>query len=143
MNRLHVVAEIQSLVLSGLTEVGEINRRLRPMNPDGCGMKRTEVEKFTKQSIEMVGAAYFPVERRRFELDITEARLRADILDALATLDISDPNVAREVFEVHSRVGGSSGKPTLDEAIELLDEAGAAFKPRMLELWPLQPDDAP
>jgi hypothetical protein len=127
MNRLHVITRIQELVLSG-TSPGEIYKTLRDecRNPsiEGLGLKRTDVDKLAEGSAKTLEQVQFPCERRHLELEIAETKIRADVLDAVATLDISNPTVAREVFNAHRQLGSSSGEPSILQALDLLDGAG-------------------
>lgn len=159
MNRLHLIAKIQRkallgkpgpdgkwepLFVDGKELFGSLNREDRGITDI---LKRSEIENFAQAAIDQVKAALFPVERRRMALDVNEGELRADILDALSTLDLEKPDVARNVYEAHAQVGGSTGRPSMDHAVLLLEELGAAelaesLRARIDELYPLsRPDD--
>lgn len=147
MNRLHVITKVNELALNGTTEVGEIFRLLRnelstvSSSVESLGLKRTDIEHLAKQALEQVSNALFPCERRRLELDVLEGKLRADVLDALATIDLSNPSVAREVFEAHRAVGFNTGTPSIRTALDVLDGAGvdcAALNAQLDALYPAE-----
>lgn len=150
MNRLHVVTHVQELAIEGITEPGEVYRLVRnrlseqSTSLEDFGLKRTEVEKLAKEAVEMVGNAHFPIERRRLELDLAEGKIRADILDALKTIDISNPNIAREVYEAHRSVGASAGAVSLRHGMDCLEGANVdvtSLKAAIEALFPSEPED--
>ncbi len=150
MNRLHAMTLIQRTVLeSDCIDASDIFMRLRRDIPNGGDselMSRKEIEAFAKQAIELRDQAKFPVERKRLELDITEGELRADVIDALALIDLSNPRDVRDVYEMHRKIGGSIGEPSLREAVDYLGEAGvdeavvAPLAARLLALYPVEED---
>ncbi len=148
MNRLHCMVAIQRAVFDGATEPSTVFQQIRREYRISSGhdelMSRTECEEHAKQSIRIFEQAQFPVERARLGLDIAEGELRADVLDGIAALDISNPRDCRDVYELHQKVGGSTGEPTLREAISTL-EAGGQDVTKLTErcdaLYPKQEDD--
>ena len=149
MNRLHAMTIIQRAVLDdGMKDPKDVFLSVRAKFPTSGHdqlLSRAEVEQFAAQSISMLANAHFPVERARLALDIREGELRADILDGIAALDISNPRDCRDVYELHQRVGGSIGEPTLREAIDILKAGGqdvAGLVERCDEIYPPQQEDA-
>lgn len=154
MNRLHAVTKIQRAVLDdGISDPKDVFQKLRfeiPNSGQDLVMERKEIEAFAAQSIGLVQDARFPVERERMRLDILEGELRADLLDAIAGIDISDPGVCRDVYELHRKVGSSTGAPTLQEAIDMLavskpepgEDAIAGFVSRLEALYPKRDEAA-
>ncbi len=151
MNRLHLLTFIQRCALhDGDTDENAVYGKVRKSFPGAVNdgdkelMGRAECQAVAKQSIDMVRNSRFPIERARLALDIREGELRADVLDAIALLDVSNPRDCRDVFELHSKVGGSIGEPTLREALDMLAEAGqdtTPLKARCDEIFPPAPDE--
>lgn len=147
MNRLHAMTMIQRAALDGAIDEKSVYGTVRgkfDTSGDKAVMLRGEIEAFAKQAIAMTKAACFPVERERLRLDILEGELRADILDGIAALDISNPRDCRDVYELHTKVGGSTGEPTLREAIGALEAGGqdvAELTSRCNAIYPPQGDD--
>jgi hypothetical protein len=145
MNRLHLVVQIQELVLAG-KEPAEVYQELRSLkNPsiEDLGLKRTDVENMAKSSKTTLETALFPIEKRKLALDVQEGRLRADILDAVAGLDVSDVLVAREVWAVHQELGNSSGPASLRSALDCLEGANVDITELKRAYDELFPEAAP
>lgn len=136
---------VQRTVLeSDSIEKKDVYLKLRFEIPEEV-MGRLEIEAAAEQSVRIRDQAKFPVERARLALDIREGELRADVLDALALVDISNPRDCRDVYELHHQVGGSSGEPSLRNAIDFLGTAGideAVVGPLAARLLELYPEDA-
>lgn len=148
MNRLHAFALIQRTVFDSDTiDANDVYLKLRNVIPNGGHdqvMSRDEIKGRAKEAIEQRDEAKFKVEFARHRLDILEAELRADVLDALEVIDLSNPRVCREVYDVHRQVGTSVGQPSLRQALELLKGGGhdcAALKSRLDEIYPPATDD--
>lgn len=151
MNRLHAMTKIQRAALDGGNkDPKDIFMGLRfeiPNGGDNEVMSRKEIEAFATQSIQLVADAKFPVERARMALDILEGELRADLLDTVAELDITNPRDCREVYELHRKIGSSIGEPTLREAIDAVAVGGidadrvAALVTRLNAIYPLVDPD--
>lgn len=151
MNRLHALTKIQRHVFeSGCTDEKDIFLALRHVIPNGGDtevLSRKEIESFAKISLQQLAEARFPVERERLRLDILEGELRADLLDEIAKLDLSNPRDCRELYELHRAVGNSTGEPTLRQAIDALAVGGtsedvvAALTERLLALYPAPAGD--
>jgi hypothetical protein len=150
VNRMHVMTTIQRLALEGDSDADSIYGKIRKALPgtvnNGAGelMSRAECQAFAKQAIHQAQSAMFPVERARLALDIAEGELRADILDGVAALDVSNPRDCRDAFDLHQKVGGSVGEPTCREAIDYLKNAGqdvAALEAKLVELYPAPTED--
>lgn len=140
MNRLHAMAKVQRVVFESDTiEPKDVYLKLRS-EIDTDIMGRKEIEAFAEHSIQLRRDARFPVEKARMALDIAEAELRADVLDALGKLDVSEPRACREVYELHRQLGGSIGEPSLRLALEYLTEDGIegveALRARLDEIYP-------
>jgi hypothetical protein len=150
VNRLHIMTRAQRAALEGVTDENAIYGIVRTEYPGTVGngadelMSRKELEMFSRQAVLTAQNARFPVERARLALDIREGELRADVLDALAQLDVSNPRDCRDVFEIHQKVAGSIGEPTLREAIDLLaaaDKDVSALRTRCDEIFPPTEED--
>lgn len=151
MNRLHALTLIQRTVLEGsMTDEKDVFMKLRFEIPNGGDtelMSRNEIQAFAKNCVMQLSEARFPVERERLRLDILEGELRADILDEIAKLDLSDPRQCRELYELHREVGGSTGEPSLRRAVDTLAVGGCdentikAFTERLLALYPAAAED--
>lgn len=126
-------------------EVFMLLRFVIPNGGDQEVMSRDEITQFGQHSVQIVKNASFHVEREKLKLDILEAELRADLLDALSTVDISDPAVCREIYNEHVSVASSTGRASLEEAIGKLAEAGVDvtdFRTRLEAVYPLlEPDN--
>ena len=134
----------------GSIEPKDIYLKLRNTIPNGGldeVMSRQEIVAFAEQSVKLVAESRFPVERERMRLDICEGELRADLLDELAKLDLSNPRIARELYETHRKIGSSTGEPTLREAIDTLAVSGVspdtmtALVARLNEIYPPEADE--
>lgn len=153
MNRLHVVTRIQGLALEGKTDIFKLIRDEIPSDGD-CGvtwggMAKKDIEAFADNTLKMIKAISFNVERERMRLDTLEGGLRADVLDALDALDLSNPRDAREIFEAHQQIGASTGPASLRTAIDMIAAADGTspdlvkdLTDRMLYLYPEADDDA-
>jgi hypothetical protein len=150
MNRLHVMTAIQRCALEGDKDESTIYGKIRKLLPGAVNngaeelLSRKEAEALALQSIHMVSNARFPVERARLALDIREGELRADVLDAIATLDLSNPRDVRDVYETHQMVASSIGEPSLRAALDLLaaaDQDVTVLKARVDELFPTTPSE--
>lgn len=128
MNRLHALTLIQRTVFEEKpSDVKDVFMKLRFLIPNGSEdevMSRKEIDAFAQNCLAQLADARFPVERERYRIDILEGELRADLLDAIAELDLSDPNDCRELYELHRAVGNSTGSPTLQQAIDTLAAGG-------------------
>jgi hypothetical protein len=151
MNRLHAITKIQRAVFDdGITDPKDVFLKLRFVIPNGGAdelMPRKEIEALAEHAIAMLKNVHFPVERAHLALDILEGELRADLLDALASLDVTEPNVCREVFEMHRNLGNSTGPASLRECVDMLAEGGAAeelvadLATRLAALYPPDKED--
>jgi hypothetical protein len=139
MNRLHAMAKVQRAVFESDTiEPKDIYLKLRFEIPETL-MGRKEIEAFAEHSIQLRSDARFPVEKARMALDILEAELRADVLDALGALDVTNPRDCREVYELHRQLGSSIGEHSLRHGIDALEAAGKDFealRARLDEIYP-------
>lgn len=146
MNRLHALTLIQRTVFEDRpVEVKDVFMKLRFLIPNGGDnevLARKDIEAFAENCMRQLKDLRFPVEFERMRIDILEGELRADLLDAIGELDLSDPNDCRELFELHRAVGSSTGSPTLMQAIDALAAGGIhedrikALTERYLALYP-------
>jgi hypothetical protein len=151
VNRLHALTRIQKAALSGDYVDGKaIYAAVRneiPTSGEDMLMSRTEIEQFAEQQSKIAKAIDFNVERAKFALDITEGELRADLLDALDALDMTNPSDCRDIYELHREIGNSTGAPSLRKAIDTLAVGGthedtiAALTARLLALYPAAEGD--
>jgi hypothetical protein len=149
MNRLHALTRIQREALVNRDEHTDGNAVWQAIREgwDTSVLSRSKATEFADVQLKQAKAIDFELERAKFLLDITEGELRADLLDALDTIDVSNPRVCREVFECHRGLGNSTGEASIREAIDLLGVAGfdeaqcADFARRLLELYPADPED--
>ena len=140
-NRLHLSAEIRDLAGPAGKTAKEVyaNFRDKYRNPsiESIGLKRTQVEKEAEAAGETYESYVTVVERRKWELDTAELKLRADLLDALQAVDMTSPVTVREIYKTTGSLVGSSGSPSLIEAIDMLAEAGTdvtEFRARLAAL---------
>lgn len=147
LNRLHALALIQKIVLDkDITDLDEgpkqVFNNVREVVPIGGKdevLSRAEVMGFAKQAIATAATAKFPVERANLRLEVAEHELRADLLDALCALDITDPADCRDVFNVHRELAGSSGPASMRTALDALSAGGVdvtAYTVRLEALYP-------
>jgi hypothetical protein len=151
MNRLHAMTRIQRLVFEHRPVDGkDVFMRVRMEIPNGGDnevMSRKEIEAFADHAIKLIGDMKFSVELARLQLDIAEGELRADLLDALDALDMTNPSDCRDIYELHREIGNSTGAPSLRKAIDTLAVGGthedtiAALTARLLALYPAAEGD--
>ncbi len=89
-------------------------------------MQRKDIEAVAAQVKAMVAQANTPMRRRRLEVDLIEGRVRADILEAMDSLDLSQAHPAdvMEMYDVYQAVAGANGAPGLAKALDTLEAAG-------------------
>lgn len=150
MNRLHAMTRIQRHVVEAKPVDGKaVFTALRfeiPNGTEGEVMSRKEIEAFGEHSIQTIANMRFGVEHKRLALDISEGELRADLLDALDALDMTNPQDCREIYELHREIAGSTGPASLRKAVDMLavsstEDAMADFTARLLALYPDPEDD--
>jgi hypothetical protein len=151
VNRLHAMTKIQRFVVEKKPVDGKaVFTALRfeiPNSGEGEVMSRKEIEAFADHSIKTIADMRFGVERARLSLDIAEGELRADLLDALDALDMTNPQDCREIYELHREIGSSTGPASLRKAVDMLaagggtEDAMADFTARLLALYPDPEDD--
>ncbi len=148
MNKLHAITLVQKTVIEGsFVDPKDVFLKLRSVIPNGGDtevLSRKEIESVATEALQQLKSILFPVEKCKLLLDVKEMELRADLLDALAGVDISNPRDCRDVFETHRQLASSSGEPSLRLAMNTLAAAGLpheAFKARLDELYPEDSDD--
>jgi hypothetical protein len=146
VNKFHVYAIVQAAVLANEAELSDgksVFHTLREQYPSITDlMSRSEIEKVATSFFEGLKKVTFAVERRAMELQAEEAMLRADLIDELAKLDVTDPGVAREVLATINSTVASAGEPSLQEAIDILKGADVdvvSFEARLEALFPDKP----
>lgn len=148
MNRMHAITLIQRTVLEeNPSDAKDVFLKLRSQIPNG-GMdevlSRKEIEAVAEGSIQTIKNAHFPVERAKLRLELLESELRADLLDALAGIELKDPDTVREVFQAHQELASSSGPASLRNCIDLIEASGADVAPllqRLLDIYPEPKDE--
>ncbi len=156
-NKLHVLGFCQQQVLDGLDDerfiLKAVQAKFAPESPDGgvthCGVTREDIKNTAKAMIDVVAQAQFPVEKANLQLDTTEILLRADFLQALDKLPLTDPRDVRDLHGLYRKLASQGGEASMQEALDHLREGGllddvATLKARVLELYPApELDDEP
>lgn len=122
-NMLHTVAFVQAAALGGCTDYGTMKRKLRAADLEKLFPHPQKRHAFVLQVFSAVKAsANSAAETALLRLSCDENALRADVLDALDELPLTNAADVREACELRKQVAASEGAPSLAAALLMLQE---------------------